>query len=151
MFETIKELVRFGRQKLAQVINPEPPKPIELYVIFSRLLSTYPVISVLLDPSVEGVILPLNLMADKEVALRYGLNLLNPIPDLKVGEDGISATLSFGGSPFKTFVPWKSVRGMGPGGLPPVGPGSGSPQLIGLKGGKYIEASNDQAKVKMAA
>lgn len=45
------------------------------------------------------------------VTLDYGLNMPIPIPDLKVDESGISATLSFDREPFVTFVPWEAVVG----------------------------------------
>lgn len=45
------------------------------------------------------------------ITLDYGLNMPIPIPDLKVDESGISATLSFGREPFATFVPWEAVVG----------------------------------------
>lgn len=43
------------------------------------------------------------------VLLEYGWDMPNPIPDLMFDATGIFATLSFGGSPFKTFVPWEAV------------------------------------------
>jgi hypothetical protein len=44
--------------------------------------------------------------------LSYGLDMPVPILDLVVDDSGISATLSFSHSPFKTFVPWEAVVGV---------------------------------------
>lgn len=46
------------------------------------------------------------------VTLEYGLNMLNPIHDLKLEDSGIRATLSFNRTPIPTFVPWTSIGGM---------------------------------------
>ena len=32
-----------------------------------------------------------------------------PIPDLVVGDEGISATLSFSRTPHQTFIPWSAI------------------------------------------
>jgi len=44
----------------------------------------------------------------------YGWSLPIKIPDLTWNEVGISATLSFCRTPYKTFVPWEAVVAMGP-------------------------------------
>ena len=44
--------------------------------------------------------------------LRYGLDQAKPIPDLEITDEGIRATLSFGNTPIKTFVPWDAVAGI---------------------------------------
>lgn len=106
------------------------------YVILGKLLNENPIVTVLVDPKVEGVVLPLNLMkSDEPVAIQLGLNLANPIKDFFMGSDGITGTLSFSRVPFKVFLPWDSIVGMGPGSPPPVSPGGGRPNLIALKGG----------------
>ena len=46
---------------------------------------------------------------DETVTFEYGLDMLIPIPDLKVTDEGISATLSFNRTPYTTFVPWEAV------------------------------------------
>lgn len=47
------------------------------------------------------------------VIFEYGLDLPVPIPDLKITEEGISATLSFSREPHPTFVPWDAVVKIG--------------------------------------
>ena len=46
------------------------------------------------------------------LVLEYGLNMPNPIQELRWDDDGIHATLSFNQEPFDTFVPWNSVVAM---------------------------------------
>lgn len=62
-----------------------------------------------LDPRRPGVIVPDEFKSEPRLVLAYGLDMDPPIPDLDIREDGISATLSFHGKPFKTYVPWTSV------------------------------------------
>lgn len=62
-----------------------------------------------LDARRDGVILPERLRASGNVRLDYGYGLTPPIRDLKIDDDGISATLAFNRVPFATFVPWSAV------------------------------------------
>ena len=61
------------------------------------------------------VVLPEYLRSDDWIAgtslipLEYGFNMPVPISDLKIAEDGVSATLSFSRIPFRTYVPWEAV------------------------------------------
>ena len=47
------------------------------------------------------------------VLFEYGLDLPIPIPDLKITDAGIEATLSFSREPHSTFVPWDAVVKIG--------------------------------------
>jgi stringent starvation protein B len=62
-----------------------------------------------LDARRLGVILPAHLLSEPHVRLDYGYSLVPPIADLEVGDEGVSATLSFNRAPFRTFVPWGAV------------------------------------------
>jgi hypothetical protein len=62
-----------------------------------------------LDARKPGVRLPDRLLGDGHVRLDYGHGLTPPIPDLDIGDDGITATLSFSRVPFQTFVPWTAI------------------------------------------
>ena len=44
-----------------------------------------------------------------QLVLQVGLNMAVRIPDLDVGEDAVSCTLSFNRSPFFCWVPWSAV------------------------------------------
>ena len=47
------------------------------------------------------------------VMFEYGLDFPVPIPDLKITDAGIEATLSFSREPHPTFVPWEAVVRIG--------------------------------------
>lgn len=62
------------------------------------------------DPKAPGILLPDRLASKQSLSLQYGLDMPKQIHDLKVSDEGVSATLSFGdiGS-FLTNVPWDAV------------------------------------------
>jgi hypothetical protein len=62
-----------------------------------------------LDPRPEGVQVPGWLKGQPQVVLQVGLHMPVPIPDLRVDERGVFATLSFNRQPFPCVVPWESV------------------------------------------
>ncbi len=62
-----------------------------------------------LDPRLEGVKAPAWLSRQPQLVLQIGLDLPIPIPDLRIDEEGISATLSFSRTPYACVVPWDSV------------------------------------------
>jgi stringent starvation protein B len=62
-----------------------------------------------LDARRPGVSLPPRLIGDGHVVLDYAYGFQPPIPDLRVDDEGISATLSFARVPVATFVPWSAV------------------------------------------
>lgn len=65
------------------------------------------------DTTREGVVVPRHLQGKIDVVFEIGLDLPISIPDLKIDEDGISATLSFGGyGLIPCFVPWAAVFGV---------------------------------------
>lgn len=66
-----------------------------------------------LDPRRSGTLVPLKFQREPAMVLTLGYALANPIPDLDIAEDGIGATLSFGGRREYTFVPWSAVYAMG--------------------------------------
>lgn len=71
---------------------------------------TQGVVSIGLDPTVAGVVVPAHLAKQTGLVLelgRYGLAV--PIPDLEIDDEGITATLSFGRQPFHCTIPWEAV------------------------------------------
>ncbi len=62
-----------------------------------------------LDPRLEGVQVPAWLSRQPQLVLQIGLDLPIPIPDLRVDEEGVFATLSFSRTPYACVVPWKAV------------------------------------------
>jgi hypothetical protein len=72
-------------------------------------LSKLPQVYVRIDARREGVEVPPHLKDNPVLALVYGLDMPVPIDDLVANDDGIAATLSFGRTPHKTFVPWPAI------------------------------------------
>jgi hypothetical protein len=62
-----------------------------------------------LDPRADGVCVPSHLQRQAALVLVVGLEMPIPIPDLRIDQDGIAATLSFSGRLHPCFVPWRSV------------------------------------------
>ncbi len=62
-----------------------------------------------LDPRDEEVLVPAWFKRQSQLVLQVGLNMAVRIPDLEVGDDAISCTLSFTRSPHYCYVPWKAV------------------------------------------
>jgi len=64
------------------------------------------------------------------VPLEYGLDMPNPIGDLKVTDEGVEAVLSFNQISYRTFVPWDAVVAVKCDGLrPPPAPVKSKPKL----------------------
>src|SRR5690242_11939494 len=61
------------------------------------------------DQRREGVRVQLWFKKQPQLVLQVGLNMAVRIPDLDVGEDAVSCTLSFSRSPFFCYIPWTSV------------------------------------------
>ncbi|HTJ81031.1 MAG TPA: hypothetical protein VL400_04885 [Polyangiaceae bacterium] len=64
---------------------------------------------VFLDPRKDGVVVPKHLGKQAELVLRLGHDLRPPIPDLDIGDAGVTCTLSFNRSPFLCHLPWSAV------------------------------------------
>jgi hypothetical protein len=62
-----------------------------------------------LDPRVEATSVPSWLASQPQLVLQIGLDLPEPIPDLRVDDDGVYGTLSFNRAPFTCVVPWEAV------------------------------------------
>lgn len=62
-----------------------------------------------LDPRKADVVVPNWLRKQSQLVLQVGMNMAVPIPDLKVGDEGISCTLSFNRSPFWCLLPWTAI------------------------------------------
>src|SRR4051812_6459906 len=62
-----------------------------------------------LDPRNEAVKGPPWFKKQPQLVLQLGLNMAIPIPDLDVGDEGISCALSFDRAPHYCWIPWTSV------------------------------------------
>lgn len=62
-----------------------------------------------LDPRCDGVVVPKWFLKQPELVLRVGYALTPPIPDLEVGDDHLSCTLSFNRRPTWCRVPFSAI------------------------------------------
>ncbi len=89
---------------LAVPIAPPPDKR----AVIDDLLGKGAVL-VHLDARRSDVAVPERLRGESKLVLRLGHGLSPPIPDLLVDDRGISATLTFGGAPFRCVMPWAAI------------------------------------------
>jgi stringent starvation protein B len=73
-----------------------------------QLLARGPVL-VHVDARRTEVAVPPRFRADASLVLRFGYTLQPAIRDLQIDDEGISGTLTFGGSPFHVMLPWTAV------------------------------------------
>jgi len=65
-----------------------------------------------LDPRADDVMVPSWFKTQPQLVLQIGLNMSVPIPDLDVGQDSISCTLSFNRRPEFCRIPWTAIYGL---------------------------------------
>lgn len=85
-----------------------PPKP----EVALALLQTASSIYIHLDPRAETVKVPAWFKKQPQLVLQVGLNMAVPIPDLDVGKDALSCTLSFNRRPEFCWIPWDAIYGL---------------------------------------
>jgi hypothetical protein len=90
------------------VKSPPPPSKRELMQTLIAAEDVY----LQLDPRHDDVVLPERLRLQPLLVLRFGLEMPVPIPDLEIGEAGVTATLSFDQAPFRCSLPWGAVFGL---------------------------------------
>ena len=86
----------------------DPPKLPPKKDVATALLQG-PSVFIHLDPRRDGVIVPTWFKNQPQLVLQVGMNMAVPIPDLEVGDDGISCTLSFNRSPFWCSMPYSAI------------------------------------------
>lgn len=84
-----------------------PPLPRKQAVALDLLERTS--VFVHLDPRRPGVMVPPGFLKQPQLVLQIGLNMAISIPDLDVGEEGITCTLSFNKRPHFCSLPWSSI------------------------------------------
>lgn len=72
------------------------------------------IVGIYVNPQIRGVRLPERLYLEPTVVLDLGYNLPVPIPDLRLTEDGFTATLSFARVPYMCVIPWAAVFALVP-------------------------------------
>ena len=88
-------------------MSQPPPKREVAYALLERGS-----LFVHLDPRADGVVVPQYLRNQAQLVLQLGMNLVIPIPDLEVDEEGVYGTLSFNRAPFYCRIPWGAVFAM---------------------------------------
>ncbi len=89
--------------KIAPVAVPNTEKR----DLLNRMLSEVRVVRIYLDGRQPDVKLPDGpWRKEPYVILELGLDLPVPIPDLKINDYGVFASLSFGGKSSRCFIPW---------------------------------------------
>ena len=86
--------------------------------------------------------MPAWLSHQPQLVLQVGFDMLIPIPDLRVDDEGVLGTLSFSRMPFTCFVPWDAVFALvGDDGRGMVWPESMPPEIA-------AEVDREAARVK---
>jgi stringent starvation protein B len=85
-----------------------PPKRDVAMALIQTAASVY----VHLDPRALAVRVPTSLKNQPQLVLQVGMNLAVAIPDLDIGEDALSCTLSFNRRPEFCWIPWTAIFGL---------------------------------------
>jgi hypothetical protein len=96
-----------------------------------------------LDPRGSAVRVPPWFKNQPQLVLQIGLNMAVQIPDLDVGEHGISCTLSFSRRPFFCSIPWGSIFGL----VGDNGPGLVWPDDVPAEIAAQVQAQTQKAQV----
>ena len=78
------------------------------------LLQNCPSVFVNLDRGAPGVVLPDGLPPGPQIVLELVYDMPLPIPNLRLEDDAIRATLSFGRTPFEVTIPWGALLDVAP-------------------------------------
>ena len=80
-----------------------PKRDVALALLQGSMVSVY------LDPRGEDVHVPPWFKKQPQLMLQIGLNMPVPIPDLDVGDEALSCTLSFNRRPEFCRIPWRAI------------------------------------------
>lgn len=125
--------------------SPEMPNealPNKREVMLALLAETS--VFVHLDPRSPTVHVPPWFKNQPQLVLQIGLNMPVKIPDLDVGDQGISCTLSFSRRPFFCSIPWKSVFGL----VGDNGPGLVWPDDVPAEIAAQVQSQTEKAQAK---
>lgn len=76
---------------------------------FQAALESEEVVYLHCKPQMEGVLVPVALRCYHTLTLSWGYNMPVPIPDLKVGLEAVSGTLTFDGQAHRVYIPYESI------------------------------------------
>jgi len=127
-----------------------PPKP----EVALALLQTASSVYIHLDPRDESVSVPSWFKKQPQLVLQVGLNMAVPIPDLDVGQEAISCTLSFNRRPEFCRIPWDAIYGLvGEDGRGMIWPESVPAEVASAADGRppVAAAAKPKAKLRLAS
>ena len=129
--------------------SPElPPKP----EVAMALLQTAISVHVYLDPRPSDVRVPASFKKQPQLVLQVGLNMAVPIPDLDVGAEALSCTLSFNRRPEYCSIPWSAIYGLvGDDGRGMIWPDSVPPEVAASAEGRATTTGKPKAKRRLHA
>ncbi len=91
------------------VDGPSLPKKQDVAL---ALLQSGTSVYVHLDPRSDEVLVPASFKKQPQLVLQVGLNMAVAIPDLDIGDDALTCTLSFNRRPEYCRVPWSAIFGL---------------------------------------
>lgn len=125
-----------------------PPKPEVALALLQTAASVY----VHLDPRGVDVRVPAWFKKQPQLVLQVGLNMAVAIPDLDVGEEALSCTLSFNRRPEYCVIPWTAIYGLvGDDGRGMVWPDSVPPEVAAAAEGRGTAKGAEPAKRALRA
>ena len=128
--------------------QPQPPPKKDVALALLQQSSMY----IHLDPRRPDVVVPKYFMGQPQLILQVGLNMVIPIPDLKIEDDGITCTLSFNRSPFWCRIPWSAVYALvGEDGRGGVWASDVPPEIQQQKAAPQKAAPGKKARPKLTA
>ncbi|MCH2109236.1 MAG: ClpXP protease specificity-enhancing factor SspB [Polyangiaceae bacterium] len=112
-----------------------PPKTEVCLALLQSSNSVY----VHLDPRAAEVQVPVAFRSQAQLVLQVGLNMAVPIPDLDVGQDALSCTLSFNRRAEFCYLPWGAIYGIvGEDGRGMIWPDSVPPEVASAAEGRAM-------------
>ncbi len=81
----------------------------EKHSVLIHLLSLGSIVTLYLDPRHPRCLVPERFTKQPVLRLEIGLNMRIPIPDLRLTNEGVMATLSFDQKPFSCFLPFDAI------------------------------------------
>jgi hypothetical protein len=133
-----------GQEGKSTTTMPNEPLPNKREVMLALLAETS--VFVHLDPRGTSVRVPPWFKNQPQLVLQIGLNMPVKIPDLDIGEQGITCTLSFSRRPFFCSIPWTAVFGL----VGDNGPGLVWPDDVPAEIAAQVQAQTGQAQTGQA-
>lgn len=128
--------------------TPElPPKQEVALALLQTAMSVY----VHLDPRGEEVHVPAWFKKQPQLVLQIGLNMAVSIPDLDIGEEALSCTLSFNRRPEFCYIPWDAIYGLvGEDGRGMIWPDSVPPE-VAAEGQKRVPPAEKRPSLRVVS